>query len=72
MVTMMLESGWKLTVEVEGVPDASKDDSVGDLGEEVVLEVGVVDYVCQGIARCSVAGGVEGDELGNWNLFFQS
>ena len=37
--------GRLLTVEVEGVSNAGEDNSVCDLGEEVVLEVGVVDHV---------------------------
>ena len=67
-----MEAQCELTVEVEGVPDSGEDDSVGDLSEEVVLEVGVVDYVGKGISGCPVAGVVEGDEFGNGNLFFQS
>lgn len=32
------------TVEVEGMADSSQDDSVGYLGKEVILEIGVVDH----------------------------
>lgn len=60
------------TVEVEGVADSSQDDSVGDLGEEVILEIGVVDHRCGGILCRNVAGSLKVDEFWYGNLLFET
>jgi hypothetical protein len=54
------------------VADASEDDAVGDLREEVVLEEGVVDVFGGGEAGGHEAEGFEADEFGDGDDFFEA
>ena len=52
--------------------DPSEDDAVGYLGQEMVLEVWVVNYAWCVETVWGVAGRFEADEFGDWNFFFET
>lgn len=63
--------GW-LTVEVEGMADASEDDAMRDLCQEMVLEEGIIYLPRRGDSCWDKGRGFEADELGDGNGFFES
>lgn len=59
------------TIKVEGMADSRQDDTVSHLGEEVVLEIGVVDDGRRGKSCRCVASAFKGNKFRNGNLLLE-